>query len=131
MFLLAEESGAFVGHLYPILSVNIQLFFSSSQLLLKFVNVGNLHSVHECQPLLSENNCSGMKVDFYNVTLRRDLHTGHLSFGQHLMDKVVPRDVTTAGIDGVQQAHDERNDEEGPQPVPVHLAFLVSALFLL
>lgn len=53
-FLLSKESSAFVGHRYPVLSVNIQLFFSSSQLLLKFVNVGNLHSVHERQPLQSK-----------------------------------------------------------------------------
>lgn len=50
-FLLPKESSAFVGDRYPVLCVNIQLFFSSSQLLLKFVNVGNLHSVHQCQPL--------------------------------------------------------------------------------
>ncbi len=55
MFLLPEESSAFVGHRYPVLSVNIQLFFSRPQLLLKFVNVGNLHSVHERQPLQSKN----------------------------------------------------------------------------
>ncbi|TNN80512.1 hypothetical protein EYF80_009251 [Liparis tanakae] len=59
-----------------------------------------------------------MKVDFDNVTLRNDLYAGHLSLGQHLVDKVVPGDVAAAGIDGVQQAHDERDDEEGPQALP-------------
>lgn len=54
MALLSEETGAFVGHWYPVLGVNIKLFFSSSQFLLKLVNVGNLHPVHERQPLQSE-----------------------------------------------------------------------------
>ena len=51
MFLLSKESSAFVRHWNPVLRVDVQLFFSSSQLLLKLVNVGNLHSVHERQPL--------------------------------------------------------------------------------
>lgn len=54
MALLSEETSAFVGHWYPVLGVNIKLFFSSSQFLLKLVDVGNLHSVHERQPLQRE-----------------------------------------------------------------------------
>lgn len=54
MFLLSKESRAFVGHRYPVLTVNVQLFFSSSQLLLKFVDVSDLHPVHERQPLQSK-----------------------------------------------------------------------------
>lgn len=49
--LLSKEPSAFVGHRNSVLVVNIQLFLSSSELLLKFINVGDLHSVHECQPL--------------------------------------------------------------------------------
>lgn len=51
LFLLSKESSAFVRHRYPVLGIDIQFFFSSSELLLKFVNVGHLHSVHERQPL--------------------------------------------------------------------------------
>lgn len=72
-----------------------------------------------------------MKVDFDNVTLRNDLYAGHLSLGQHLVEKVVPGDVAAAGIDGVQHAHDERDDEEGPQALPVHLVILLSTFLLL
>lgn len=72
-----------------------------------------------------------MKVDFHNVALGDNLHTWHLSLGQHLIDKVIPRDVTTTGINGVQQAHDERYDEEGPQTLPVHLVLLLATFLLL
>lgn len=72
-----------------------------------------------------------MEVDFYNVALRNDLHARDLSLGQHLIDKVIPGDVTAAGINGVQQAHDERDDEEGPQALPVHLVLLLTTFLLL
>lgn len=72
-----------------------------------------------------------MKVDLHDVTLRNDLHTRHLSLGQHLIDKVIPRDVTTTGINGVKQAHDESYNEEGPQAFPIHLVLLLTAFFLL
>lgn len=52
LLLLSKESGAFIGHWYPVFGINIKLFFGSSQFLLKFVNVGYLHSVHERQSLL-------------------------------------------------------------------------------
>lgn len=72
-----------------------------------------------------------MKVDFDNVALRNDLHARHLSLGQHLVDKVVPRDVSPAGVDGVQQAHDQRYDEQGPQALPIHLVLLLATFLLL
>lgn len=52
--LLSEESSAFVGHRYSVLSVDIQLLFRRPQLLFKLVDVGHLHLVHERQPLLSK-----------------------------------------------------------------------------
>ena len=79
----------------------------------------------------SEDNCSRMKVDFHNVALGNDQHTRHLSLGQHLIDKVIPGDVPTAGVYGVQQVHDDRYDEEGPQSLPVHLVLLLATLLLL
>lgn len=78
----------------------------------------------------SEDNRSRMKVDFHYVTLRNDLHTWYLSLGQHLIDEVIPRDVATAGINGVQQAHDESYDEEGPQAFPIHLVVLITTFLL-
>lgn len=51
MFLLPKKSSALVGHRYPVFSVDIQLLFGGSQLLLELVDVGDLHSVGERQPL--------------------------------------------------------------------------------
>lgn len=74
---------------------------------------------------------SGVEIDFHNVTLGNDLHARHLSFGQHLIDKVVPRDVPAAGVDGVEQTHDDCDDEEGSQALPVHLILLLTPFLLL
>lgn len=72
-----------------------------------------------------------MKVDFYYVTLRNHLHTWHLSFCKHLIDKVIPRDISPTGINGVQKAHDESYNEEGPQALPIHLVLLLTTLLVL
>lgn len=72
-----------------------------------------------------------MEVDFYYVALGNNLHARHLALGQHLIDKVIPGDVATAGINGVQQAHDESYNEEGPQAFPIHLVLLLTPFLIL
>lgn len=79
----------------------------------------------------AKNDRAGMEVDFNDIAFGNHLHTWHLSFGQHLIDKVIPRDIPTTGVDGVQQAHDEGYDEEGPQALSIHLVLLLTTLLLL
>lgn len=79
----------------------------------------------------SKNDRPGMEVDFHDVAFGNHLDTRHLPLGQHLIDKVVPGDIPAAGVDGVQQAHDESDNEEGPQALSVHLVLLLAPLLLL
>lgn len=52
--ILSKESRPLIGNRDPVLAFNIQLIFSSSKLLFKFVNICHLHSVHQGQPLGAE-----------------------------------------------------------------------------
>ena len=79
----------------------------------------------------SEDHSPGVEIDLHYVALRDHLNAGHLPLGQHLMDEIVPGDVSTTGVDGVQQAHDEGYDEESPQALTVHLVLLLTTLLLL
>lgn len=52
--ILSKESRTLIGNWNPVLAFDIQLIFSRSKLLFKFVNVCHLHSVHQGQPLGAE-----------------------------------------------------------------------------
>lgn len=52
--LLSKESRPLIGNRNPVLAFDIQLILSCSKLLLKFVDICHLHSVHQGQPLGAE-----------------------------------------------------------------------------
>lgn len=89
----------------------------------------SLHSRTTHRP--PEDDRPGVEVDFHDIALRDNLHARHFSLGQHLVDKVIPGDVPSAGINRIQQAHDKCYDEEGPQTLPVHLILLLAPFLLL
>lgn len=49
--ILPKESCPLVGHGNPVLALNVQFIFGCSKLLFKFVDVCNLHPIHQGQPL--------------------------------------------------------------------------------
>ena len=79
----------------------------------------------------AENDGARVQVDVHDVTLRDDLHSRYLAFGQHFVHEVVPGDVATAAVDAVEQAHDEADDEEHAEPLPVHLVLALTTFLLL
>lgn len=78
----------------------------------------------------SEDDRTGVEVDLDDVALWYHLYSRHLPFGQHFIHKIIPGYVPPAGIDGVEQAHDDRDDKKCAQSLPIHLILLFASLFL-
>lgn len=78
----------------------------------------------------SEDDCTRVEIDLDNVALWHHLYSRHLPFGQHFIHKIIPGYVPPTGIDGVEQAHDDSDNKQCAQSLPIHLILLLSSLFL-
>ena len=78
-----------------------------------------------------EHHGTRIQVHLHHVALGHHLHPLHLALGQHLVHEVIPGNVASAGAQRIEQTHDHCDDEQGAQPLSVHLVLALPAPALL
>lgn len=74
--ILSKEPCPLVGHGDPVLAFNVQFILSCSKLLFKFVDVCNLHPVHQGQPLRTKRRVGRERVNSQHSALALYMTSG-------------------------------------------------------